>query len=558
MLKKLMIKNFAIIEDITIEFLPNMTVLTGQTGAGKSLIIDSIGLLLGERADSDMIRYGERKAIVAGEFDELNANAREILKTIGIDSDLIVITREINDNSKNNIKINGVAVNLSFLKNLGLSIADIHVQHDTFRLINPDTYLSLLDRYGDKSLNEVFNSYLICLDNFKEKKNKYLEILKKNKDLNEKIDLLKFQYDELKTINLVKGEYEAIEDQINKLSNFDRIYNNLNLAYEAIINVDNIYEAHDYLKKISSIDDKYLEYETKLSDFYYEIEEIRSGIREELDNLDFDPELLEELNTRHNDLKNIFNKYKMNEEELVKYFEGIKEAIMMNDNYDEYIKELENDANEAYSILIDKASRLTKERQRIAGRLEERLIKECIDLDLENIIFKISFTETISRKSFLDDVFLDSGIDKIDFLITLNKGEPLKPLSKVASGGELSRIMLGFKTIFAEIEKLSLMVFDEIDSGISGEAAVKMASKIYKISQVTQVLCITHLPNVAAIANNHLHIYKIDENDRTKTGVNLLSFNERVKEIAMMISGKKITSFALENAKELLSESIPK
>lgn len=554
MLKELTIKNFAIIEDITIFFDDGMTALTGQTGAGKSLIIDSIGLLLGERADGDMIRYGSKKASIKGVFEVTNDNARKILDQYDIMGKEITIYREINDNSKNVIRVNDKNITLNQLKAIGFSLADIHVQHDTFRLINPDTYIDLLDHYGDSRLFEAFNEYQYSLSIYKDSLKKYQEILTKNKNLNDKIDLLKFQYEEIGALDIKDNELKTLEEEINKMANYDKIYHNLNQAYEFISNVDNIYEAYQALNKIKEFDSFYDEASLKLSGFFYEIEDIRGEINNQISNLDFDPEELDSMNQRYNDITNLLKKYKMTYNELLSYYQKIKEEIMLTENYDEYLNEVKEKLISDYHNLIKKGEALTELRKKNALKLSSDLIKECIDLDLENMDFEVSFKETISRNDFAKDTFNDNGIDKIDFLITLNKGEPKKPLSKVASGGELSRIMLAFKSIFAKIQRLSLIVFDEIDSGISGVAAAKMAQKIYQISKITQVLCITHLPHVASIADNHIHIYKIESDNRTKTDIKKLSDDDRIKEIAMMISGNKLTPSSLLNAKELLQK----
>ena len=554
MLKELTIKNFAIIEDITIFFDDGMTALTGQTGAGKSLIIDSIGLLLGERADGDMIRYGSKKASIKGVFEVTNDNARKILDQYDIMGKEITIYREINDNSKNVIRVNDKNITLNQLKAIGLSLADIHVQHDTFRLINPDTYIDLLDHYGDSRLFEAFNEYQYSLSIYKDSLKKYQEILTKNKNLNDKIDLLKFQYEEIGALDIKDNELKSLEEEINKMANYDKIYHNLNQAYEFISNVDNIYEAYQALNKIKEFDSFYDEASLKLSGFFYEIEDIRGEINNQISNLDFDPEELDSMNQRYNDITSLLKKYKMTDNELLSYYQKIKEEIMLTENYDEYVNEVKEKLILDYHNLIKKGEALTELRKKTALKLSSDLIKECIDLDLENMDFEVSFKETINRNDFAKDTFNDNGIDKIDFLITLNKGEPKKPLSKVASGGELSRIMLAFKSIFAKIQRLSLIVFDEIDSGISGVAAAKMAQKIYQISKITQVLCITHLPHVASIADNHIHIYKIESDDRTKTDIKKLSDDDRIKEIAMMISGNKLTPSSLLNAKELLQK----
>ncbi len=549
MLKKLTIKNFAIIEDITIDFDDKLTALTGQTGAGKSLIIDSLNLLLGSRAISDMIRYDETKATVTGFITNINDSAKEYLRNLGMVCDDITIYREIKQNSKNTIKVNDVNFNLNQLKQLGLYLADIHVQHDTFRLINPENYLFFLDKYGDKSLTNAYNEYQIKYNSYQSSLKKFQEIEHKNKQLDMKLDYLKYQYEELTNFNLIENEDVELEEIINKLENYDKIYNGLNKAYEELDSIDNIYNASDFLQKIGSYDHKYEEYSEKLRGFFYESEDIKLSLKKSIDSLDFDQELLNSSIERQKDLKNLLNKYHLNLNELIIFYNNIKEEIMISENFDEFVKELKEKVDIDFKALENVAKTLTEERKKTALKLQKQLILECFDLDLENVQFEIHFDNIEVANSLINP----NGFDNINFLVSFNKGEPVKPLYNCASGGELSRIMLGFKKIFADIQNLSLIVFDEIDTGISGESAAKMARKIKQISEKTQVLCITHLPHVASIADNHIHIYKDYDNERTKTGIKKLSYDERVIEIAHMISGNKISSYAIENAKELLN-----
>ena len=550
MLKKLHVNNFAIIDDITLEFDPLMTSLTGQTGAGKSLIIDCIGLLLGARADSDMIRYGESKAIIEGVFDYKNKKIDEILNNYGINVlDELIIKREVSKNSK--ILLNNAQISLNQLKEISKYLGDIHVQNDTYKLVNPENYLQIVDMFGGKNIDDLFNDYSLSLSLYKDELKEYKEAINKNDEVYEKLDLLKFQYDELSKLDLKENELENIEKEINVLSNYDKIYNNLNEAITLLDSIDNLYDSFNALKKIESYDSE-LENQAKIiEDSYYNVDDVKSSLKKKLSNMDFDKNYLDELIERENELKRISKKYKMDINELINHVNKIKKEIDKCENYDEFVKESFNSLKKRYDDLVIKAKKLEAEREKVGKTLSLKLVEVCKELDLENINFDIKFNLT-DISDVVKANFLDDGISNVDFLISLNKGEPLKPLNKVASGGELSRIMLGLKSILASKQNLSFIVFDEIDSGISGITASHIAKKIKEISKSTQVLCITHLPHVASIADNQLFISKYENNSRTFTKVEKLGYNERVKQIAIMISGDKISPSAISSAKELL------
>ena len=557
MLKEIKVKNFAIIEDIEVSFSPNMTVLTGQTGAGKSLIIDAIGLLLGTRADLDMIRYGESESIISATFTNLSLFTKEAITNLGyVFDDELNITRVISSTGKNSIKINNQSVTLSQLKQVGLYLGDIHVQHDTYRLINKDNYLSFLDDFKNKSFLKEYNNYQLKRLKYLEAIKKYNDSLKRSKDLSHKIEFLLFQKEELEALMLEEDIDIKIENEIEKLSNFDKIYTSLNEAYEHLtdnyLNLDNLYEAANYLGKIKEYDPEYSSHNEVLLDAYYQIEEVRSSLYRAKDSLDFDPDYLDSLNSRIYEINKVKEKYKMSVNELIKYLEDITLELSLATNFDEAIKELENDIKTTHTELVKSATNLRSLRMREAKSVEKSIISECHNLDLENTKFEITFNDVDLSDYLNHQVFLENGIDIVDFYITFNVGEPLKPLSKVASGGELSRIMLAFKSIYLMKNQLSFMIFDEIDSGVSGVTARKIAKKMKDIAKTTQVLAITHLPQVAAISDTQLYILKNEENNRTKTVVKELSYEERITEIAIMLSGLELSEGILQTAKMML------
>ena len=557
MLQMVRVKNFAIIEDIEVKFNKNMTVLTGQTGAGKSLIIDAISLILGARADLDMIRYGETESTITAVFNELSIDAIECINNLGYNFDSeITITRVISNTGKNVIKVNNQNVTLNQLKQIGLYLGDIHVQHDTYRLINKDNYLSFLDDFKDKTFLNHYNNYQVKRIKYLDALKKYNDCLKKSKDLSNKLEFLQFQKEELEALSLEEDIDLKLEAEIEKLSNFDKIFTNLNEAYQNIsddvFNLDSLYEAAMNLGKIKEFDPEYTSNHEALLDAYYQIEEIKSYLYKAKDALDFDPDYLDDLNSRLYEINKVKEKYKMSVNELIKYLADITLELSLITNFDEAIKELKNDIIIKHQDLVKISNTLRLYREKNARRCEKAIVKECVDLDLAHTKFEIVFNEVDLTDPFNSSIFLENGIDVVDFYISFNIGEPVKPLNKVASGGELSRIMLAFKAIYLEKNPLSFMVFDEIDSGVSGVTARKIAMKMHEISKRTQVLAITHLAQVAAIADTQLYIAKEEESKRTKTVVKQLSYDERITEIAIMLSGMELSSGILQTAKALL------
>lgn len=563
MLVSLSVKNFAIIEDIYIEFKEGMTVLTGETGAGKSLIIDTISLLLGARADNDMIRYGEQKASIVGVFTYSNPKLDDLLVRFGIPKkDELTIQREIQDNGKNTIKLNLVSISLTMLKQISVYLADIHIQNDTFRLFNPDSYLSMICPSQDSNYDKLFAAYTISYSKYLDAYHKYEHIVKGQKESQDHLEYMQYEQEELTNLHLEPKLDEKLALEISKLENYDKIYINLNEAYQNLENsyfsIDSIYEAANHLKKIADLDEEYQTAYEKSLDCYYILDEIKGNLSSQIAELDFDEE---ELNTKIEQLNAIEkakSKYNKSVEELIAYLNQITLEIAMVNHYDDVLESAKQQLIEAHLVLKDNAIQLSNYRRKLAKKIEEGILKECIELDLENTQFNIKFADISLDDPMNSSLFLPTGIDIVDFLISFNPGEPLKSLAKVASGGEMSRIMLAFKSFFAKNSDLSMMVFDEIDTGVSGATAKKIALKMKAISKYNQVLCITHLPQVASIGDAHIQIYKEIADHRTTTHYKYLSFDERVEEVAMMLSGDKMSLYALEHAKAMLQEEIKK
>lgn len=551
MLKRLKIENLAIIEDLEVTFEDGMTALTGQTGAGKSLLIDSLKLLFGARADSDLIRYGANEATVEGEFVHLNEALKALLLSMDFTKDTLIIKREMNKNNKNVISINQKVITLNELKKIAYFLGDIHEQHDITKLLDPKLQLSLVDQMGLKDIEPVYNHYQITKEKHQVIKHRYEIALKEQKSKEDALESLKDISDELSKMKLEPFEKDSLYTQIEKLSHQEKIVMQVGMAYELLDELyqkGDLYEASNALKSVALFDELYLSGSKKLEDVYYELESLRSDLKKSLSLFDYFSESeLDSLQERMQALVVVEKKYGKGIPELIDYLVEVEERIMMTEDYDGYLSKLSLDVKKAYNQMLEAGIILRKMRKSLSKKLEKELILELSFLDLEKTRFEIVFEDKTPVE------FYDDGIDTVTFNIGLNEGEPLKPLYKTASGGELSRFMLALKIVFAKYQGLNLVVFDEIDMGISGKTASKVAQRIALLSKDLQVLSITHLPQVAAIAKNHYHILKYIKEQRTVTDIQMLDLDARILILAEMLSGEKIDTFAIEHAKALLS-----
>ena len=554
MLNRLIVKNFAIIEDIDISFHEGLTVITGETGAGKSLIIDSINLLLGDRASVEMIRNGEEKASITGYFTFKNARLNAALDELEIpyDDNEIIISRIVSS-SKSTIKINNKLVTLNDLKLVGKYLADIHQQFDMVKLLNKDNYIDIVDGFKFELVKEYKDKYLQSLALLRQKEDEYRSLLSKVNEIKAKRDSYEYELKELEAFNLNINEEEEINSRIELLKNFDNIYALLEET-KAIIDkesLDDIYEIKEKISKLSEYQNEYQSVYEKINDYYYELEAIYDDLKHKLSHMDYDPQELDDLETRKNDLQLLKKKYNKSVAELITYKEELKSLLQSDEDLDislnEKKDELASQYNETYQFALD----LSNVRKSVAGSIEKDLMNNLRDLALQ-VNFKIDFITSKKDENLSLSIYKENGIDEVEFLIETNIGEGLKPLAKVVSGGEMSRIMLAIKALFIKSQKISTIIFDEVDTGISGEIARKVALKIYDMSLSTQVFSITHLPQVASLSNHHLKISKMVNKGRTYTVVKELSLEEKIREIATMISGGKVTNSQLEYAKEMI------
>ncbi|MBU1144247.1 MAG: DNA repair protein RecN [Firmicutes bacterium] len=557
MLKRLRVSDFAIIEQIELYFFSGMTVLTGETGAGKSILIDAISLLLGDRASQDMIRTGKEKAVLEAVFEVDHEQVHLLLRQfqIEIENDELTIYREITQQNKNIIKLNGNIVTLQQLKEITKYLADVHSQFDTQRLINPSTYMELIDGFNPDILSDYFINYHKSLSIYKEKFMNYQALIKRKNDLNDKLEMYKYQLKELSSYELVSEEEQRLIDEESILENFDKIYLNLQSMKEIFENeriLDHLYDLKNIYEKLTDVSKDFSTNHDRLNEMYYDLEDISSQITDKIHRLNFDPDVLSQIQERLHILDKLKTKYKKTIPELMEYSTLLQTSISEAENYEDYVLTSQNDVKKAFDTCLLEAKKISQVRKQIAEKIIKELKMVLKDLVLPHTEFDIIFYYD-EPASFLDITkFKEMGLDEVDFLLSTNLGEPLKPISKTASGGEMSRIMLAFKTIFIRSQQLSTIIFDEIDTGISGFIAKQIAKKIKEISLTCQVISITHIPQVVAIGNHHLKVQKIEESNRTKALATYLDFNGRIQEIAEMISGETSTESSIQSAKELL------
>ncbi|MDS3872221.1 DNA repair protein RecN [Staphylococcus hominis] len=555
MLQTLSIKQFAIIDELEIHFSDGLTVLSGETGSGKSIIIDAIGQLIGMRASSDFVRHGEKKAIIEGIFDIDNSKeAISVLNEldIDIDEDFLLVKREIFSSGKSICRINNQIVTLQDLRKVMQELLDIHGQHETQTLLKQKYHLKLLDDYAENQYSSVKEQYETTFNEYKEKKKELEELQSADQALLQRLDLMKFQFEELQEASLKEGEITQLESDIKRIQNSEKLSLALNNAHVTLTDehaiTDRLYELSNHLQTIDDIiPGRFKKLKEDIDQFYYTLEDAKHELYDEMSNTEFDEQLLNELESRMNLLNNLKRKYGKNIDELITYQSKLENEIAKIENYEESTSQLKEEIDLLYEKVIKYGQSLSKKRRIVARTLREHIVAEIQNLQMKEANLEISFqpleTPTIE------------GIEFVEFLISPNKGEPLKSLNKIASGGELSRIMLALKSIFVESRGQTAILFDEVDSGVSGQAAQKMAEKMRDIAKYIQVICISHLPQVASMSDHHLLISKMSKNDRTTTQVKELKKEDKIDEIARMISGASVTELTRENAREMIAQN---
>ena len=552
MLLEISIKNFAIIEEISLNFEQGMTVLTGETGAGKSIIIDAMNMMLGSRATTDVIRHRAPKAEIEGLFSLENSRAlREIFEEQGWElTDELIIRREILQNGRSVSRINGQMVNLSVLKAVGQHLVDIHGQHDQEELMRPQLHIAMLDEFGSADFLNLKSRYQETFDRYRSLRKQVLTLQKNQQEHKARIEMLEFQMAEIESAALKSGEDTALHQERDRLLNHKLIADTLTNAYTMLDNEDfssltNVRSAMNDLESIEDYDPAYKELSGGLSEAYYVLEDASKRLEDILDGLDFDGDRLLQVESRLDLINSITRKYGGQVDDVLEYFAQItKEYSLLtgsnlsSEDMDRELKALERE-------LVELAQELSRARHGLAAQLEAEIKQELQELYMEKARFKVQFTKS---------KFNREGNEQVEFYISANPGEDFKPLVKVASGGELSRLMLAIKSAFSRKEGKTSIVFDEVDTGVSGRVAQAIAQKIYKIGSNGQVLAISHLPQVIAIADYQFFIEKISDENSTVSTVRLLTADERVQEVAKMLAGEDVTEAALTQARELLKK----
>ncbi|MGV3466641.1 MAG: DNA repair protein RecN [Heyndrickxia sp.] len=561
MLQELTIRNFAIIDELNLSFEKGLTALTGETGAGKSIIIDAIHLLVGGRGSVEFIRHGEKKAEIEGLFMIRNnehpcvERAREF--GIEIEDGMIVLHRDISANGKNVCRINGKLVTISVLREFGSTLVDIHGQHEHQELMNESLHLQLLDQYGKSEIEKAMENYSDVYKNYEQTLSRLKKLSENEQQMAHRLDLIQFQLQEIQNADLQLEEDEQLLDEKRKLMNFERLFDALKTSFEALQGeqrgLDWISLLMTQMETAAELNKEYEPMLEAVSNCFYTLEDITRNISDELDNLEFQPERLNEIENRLNEINQLKRKYGQSIQGILEYGAKIEEEIETITNRESHIEKLQKSLITLQKDLFLEGKQLSDLRRIWAKRLTEAISSELKQLYMDKTIFEVRFHHSAENYLDMQDIpFKKDGLDSVEFYISTNPGEPLKPLTKVASGGELSRIMLALKTIFSKHQGITSIIFDEVDTGVSGRVAQAIAEKIQQISIDSQVFCISHLPQVAAMADTHLFIKKETAGGRTRTSVQQLSQEEKITEIGRMISGVEITNVTKEHAKELI------
>lgn len=553
MLSVLKIENIAIIESAEIEFSRGFNVLSGETGAGKSIILDSINAVLGFRTSRELIRTGASEARVTALFSCIGENVEKVLEELSLPlaPDKTLLVSRVISPDKNVCKVNNTLTNVSALREIGAELISIHGQQDNRELLNNETHISYIDSIGD--LTAAVEDYRVIYDELLALKSQIKKLSGNKEEKARRIDILSYQIDELEKAEINPGEWENLKNRRTELQNFEKIQESLSATYDALSGGDSYKGAIEMVsgafRELSSIGKFSNEIQTiseKLGDLYYELSDITDTVRDSISGDGYNPLELEEIENRLDLLYKLSKKYGETEEEMLEFLENAKKELSEISLSDEVLDVLKIKYSEKLVETQNLAKVLSEKRQKEANVFCEKVCDELRFLDMPSVQFLVDFKEVD---------LCENGIDSVEFLISANVGEIPKPIAKIASGGELSRIMLALKTVLADKDKITTMIFDEIDAGVSGRAALKVASKLKSVSRGKQVLCVTHLAQLMSYADNHYLIEKAVRDRKTYTGVTLLDLEGRKHEIARITSGGDITQTQLDNALEMINSA---
>lgn len=562
MLLQLEIENIAIIEALNISLEPGFNILTGETGAGKSILIDSINALLGSRISRELIRSGAEKATVQGLFSK-HGEIDSILREFGIEPEedgTIIISRTMTESGKNTCRINGSLVTVAMLREVGQRLIDIHGQHDNQSLLRVETHIGLLDLFAGEELAAVKADYRKELEVLREYQAKLKALSGEGRERERLLESLGFQIDEIRRASLFEGEDEELERQSRILAHAEEITSAFAQAWQAIKgNDDDLPGAQDQLqnaleaiRKIEAIDSSYAAIASALEEINEKLNELSRDIRHTRDSTEYDPKLHKSVEDRISFIQGLKKKYGESVSDILKYEREAAARLDELERSAELIESLKDKIKAQEGVLDDKCGRMNALRHEAAKRLEEGIMNELAELEMPKTVFSAEI------RSVPEEGYTPDGTDRVEFLISPNPGEPLKPLSKIASGGEMARVMLAIKAILADMDSIPTLIFDEIDSGVSGKAASRVGEKLRALAQKHQVLCVTHHAQIASLADSHMLISKAVQDGRTITEVRRLSGIDRENEITRLLSGEHVSDASKKLARELLSRKTTK
>lgn len=553
MLNQLSVRNVAVIDKLDINLHDGVSVLTGETGAGKSIIIDSINMILGDRANKELVRYGTDKAVVQAVFDAPKSVINILEENdIDVEDETVIITRQVTKEGKSVARINGMVVTLNILREISDRLINIHGQHDNQALLTPIRHITFLDAYADNE--EYINRYKDILSKKREIEKKISSLEMDEQEKMQRIDLLEYQVKEIKKASLEKDEEDDLREQRDIYTNAEQITKSVNEAYMNLYEGDEIQSAYDgisiavnEISQISDLNPQLKSIYDTLNEIMYSLEDTAHEIKEFGETVEFDEQALNEIEERLDLISRLKRKYGNSIEEILEYLKKAESELNDIKLSDERTNELKEELKSITKDLKEKGNVLTQRRENAAKVLEENIEKSLHELNMEKSKFKVNIEN--------NGTFYDNGMDKVEFLISTNPGEPLKPLVKIASGGELSRVMLAIKSILADSDGVDTMIFDEIDTGVSGKAAMSIAKKLAVIAKNKQVICITHLPQLTAMADNHYLIQKNTDGELASTTLKELDEEGRELELARIIDGGEVTELALSHAKQMLENA---
>ena len=551
MLKELYIENIAVIEKTNIEFTKGFNVLTGETGAGKSIVIDAISALLGRRTSRELVRTGAESAFVSGSFEDVGKDALNTLESLGysLEDGKLLVEREFTLAGKNICRINGRPCAVSVLRDVGRYLINIHGQHESYELMSPQQHMGYIDALGN--MDGMIADYRKTYDEYKE-----VSRILKQKDSDDKerarrADLLRYQIEEIESAELISGEYETLTEERNILANSAKLRELFSQAAYALCSDDSdfngglslVSDACDSIDTAATLIPSAEGLSQRLRDCYYELQDIASDLSREVDLLEDDPQRLDEIEFRLDLINKLTKKYADTVEDILVYLDDIKRELASIENFEENREKLLIRQTELYNESMEKARAISDKRRSVAKQFSAEVAQQMQLLDMAGAVVEVS--QNVVELN-------ENGMDEMEFLVSTNVGEPPKPVAKIASGGELSRMMLAIKTVLSHSDPTDTLIFDEVDSGISGSAARRVGDALKRVSVGTQSLCVTHLPQIAALADSHFLIRKTEHNGRTYTHITPLDTEGRVQELARIVGGNESGASALEYAKELL------